>query len=363
MMANSAVELLAQQDTAMHAVSNADDDFENELIEWLQPIRGLALAFALQHVLEGGVYDKLVESSSGVHIEQLAREQNLDARRLSGLLSYLANEHVVMVGDGVVSLTARGRRLSRFRSWYQLLVGGYAQSFSQIGHALSAGSAAVTRDLGKVGIGSCGMSHFDAIPLTQSLLKQIPKVDVLLDLGCGNGRYLVELCTANPGLRAIGVEPSLDGFNDAQRSIAESEFQDRIQLHQQDACGFLEHPKQHWTPDVLVLGFVLHEILGQGGEEQVIAFLRTVTSRYPSIKLIVIEVDDRIHDPGVMQHGLSKAYYNPYYLLHYFTGQRLERLAYWEDLFRRIGLRVVARATTDPKVDSTGLEVGYLLAT
>lgn len=359
---NSAGELPGLRQSRVHAVSNVDEEFERELIEWLQPIRGFALAFALQHLLETGIYDELAVSSEGIDIGEHARNRGYSLRRLRGLLAYLANEQVVSIHGDIATLTARGRGLSKFRSWYELLIGGYAQSFEQLGRALSKGSPAVTRDQGKVGIGSCGMSHFDAIPLTQSLLKHIPKLEVLLDLGCGNGRYLVELCNANPGIRAIGVEPSADGFEDAQRLIVDAGYQDRIQLHRLSAQEFFETGNRDWTPDVLILGFVLHEILGQGGQDQVITFLKTVIDRYPAIQLIVIEVDDRIQDPMVMQHGLAKAYYNPYYLLHYFTGQRLERLGYWEELFARVGLRILAQATTDPRVDSTGLEVGYLVA-
>jgi 2-ketoarginine methyltransferase len=62
-----------------------------------------------------------------------------------------------------------------------------------------------------------------------------------------------------------------------------------------------------------------------------------------------------------MRHGLSLAYYNAYYLWHPFTNQRLETVAFWEELFAECQLKIVAREYTDPRVDSTGLEVGYLL--
>jgi 2-ketoarginine methyltransferase len=39
----------------------------------------------------------------------------------------------------------------------------------------------------------------------------------------------------------------------------------------------------------------------------------------------------------------------------------LETRAYWEKLFAEAGLSIVGFTTTDPHVDSTGLELGYLL--
>jgi 2-ketoarginine methyltransferase len=110
-----------------------------------------------------------------------------------------------------------------------------------------------------------------------------------------------------------------------------------------------------------VLGFVLHEILGQDGERGVIDFLSEIRRENPGAHVVVIEVSDQIHDRTQMQHGLARSYYNPYYLLHYFTNQKLETHEYWLSVFARAGFEVLARATTSAEVDSTGLELGYLL--
>jgi 2-ketoarginine methyltransferase len=109
------------------------------------------------------------------------------------------------------------------------------------------------------------------------------------------------------------------------------------------------------------MGFVLHEILGQEGEAGLIKFLSQLTDRFPDICIIVIEVDNVIDNPRLMQHGLSLAYYNPYYLLHPFTNQRLESQAFWDNLFEKCQLKILAKEAIDPRVDSTGLEIGYLL--
>jgi 2-ketoarginine methyltransferase len=55
------------------------------------------------------------------------------------------------------------------------------------------------------------------------------------------------------------------------------------------------------------------------------------------------------------------AYYNPYYLIHQITEQRLETSQFWADLFRRAGLECLTMAHPDDRVDSTRLELGYLL--
>ena len=156
----------------------------------------------------------------------------------------------------------------------------------------------------------------------------------LLDLGCGNAMYLVEFCKTMPQLRAYGVEPSRDACLSAERIIAAEGLSDRIKVINKSVRDFLEG-KEDLKPDVMVLGFVLHEILGQEGKAGVIDFLKTVTARYPAINLIVIEVDNQAANPTIMEHGLAKAYYNPYYLIHEFTEQRLMTDAWWQSRTRK----------------------------
>jgi 2-ketoarginine methyltransferase len=260
-----------------------------------------------------------------------------------------------------VELTPRGDSLAAAKPWYQLLVGGYGQAFAEMGGALASGSQAVPRDYGQVGVGSCGISNYDAIPLTKRLLGRLHTPPAkIVDLGCGNALYLSELSRLLPGLRAVGVEPSEDGYEKAEALIRSANLADRIDLICCSAQEFVER-NIHPDADVILLGFVLHEILGHDGEDGLESFLKRLASRYGGRHIVVIEVDDQIEDPIVMQHPLARAYYNPYYLLHHFTGQRLEKRKFWDDLFARLSFKLVAEDTTDPEIDSTGLEFGLLL--
>ena len=75
------------------------------------------------------------------------------------------------------------------------------------------------------------------------------------------------------------------------------------------------------------------------------------------------EVVDRLlwRDAQVMRHGLALAYYNPYFLLHSFTAQRLLPHAAWLEIFAEAGLQLLATEYASELVDSTRLEIGYLL--
>lgn len=337
-----------------------NENIEPDLIEAIQPIRGYVLATSIHHCFSSGIFDALKESEI-VAIDHLASSLNFELPKLKGFVTYLANEGILQVRDPYISLTKKGKSLERFRGWFTMMIGGYGSTYLQIGEKLKKDSGWASRDATQVGIGSCGISHYDSIPLTKSLMQKIEKpVQSLLDLGCGNGLYLVEFCKQVSGISALGVEKDEGACVEGRKLIAEAGLSDRVELVCSPAVSFLEQ-KTAFQADLSVLGFVLHEILAQEGERGVIRFLQNITDRYPDIHLIVIEVDNRFSDPTIMQHGLATAYYNPYYLMHYFTCQRLETTDFWRDLFEDAGLEVLAEETTRQEVDSTGLEVGFLL--
>jgi 2-ketoarginine methyltransferase len=161
-------------------------------------------------------------------------------------------------------------------------------------------------------------------------------------------------------MQAWGIEPSLDGYMASVQAMKECGLEDRVHLQNVTAQEFVEQTDIA-DPDLVVLGFVLHEILGADGEAGVQDFLLSLTRRFPSMAIIVIEVDHQPRNPTIMRHDLARAYYNPYYLFHHFTNQRLEDGEYWRGLFSRLGFAIHAEETTDPRMDSTGLELGFLL--
>lgn len=333
-------------------------NFEINLIKAIQPIRFFVLASSIFHLFETGIYEQI--NNKFITIEELASTLKLDLEKLRGFLLYCANENIVEIDKSGVKLTEFGKSFLAYRGWYEMLIGGYGDTFLQIGSCLSKDSGSATRDAKYVGIGSCAISQYDALPLTKKLLSFSDKdYQLALDIGCGNAQYLVEFCQYFPKINAIGVEPDNGGFLEAQALVCESKLQDRIQLFNNTAIDFFSNAEIE--PDLVIISFVLHEILGQSGEDGVKSFLKSITQRFAGIDIVIIEVDNQINQPEVMRHGLSEAYYNPYYLLHYFTNQKLETDAYWTDLFNDCGLKILAKEYPENCIDSTKLEIGYLL--
>lgn len=332
---------------------------EQQLVANLQPLRGFVLAAAVLHLFESGLYDAL-HAQQEVELSALAETLGHHPERLHALLTFLANEQIVELDGDVVALDVRAGDLAAVRPWYEMIIGGYGETFLQIGDRLRVGSPSATRDGSLVASGSCGISEHDSLPIVRRLLADSDRsYSRLLDLGCGSGIYLTELARWYPELEAVGIEPSPEAVAAARAWVERAGLQDRIAIELADAVPFIESGVVE--PDLVLLCFVVHEVLGQRGEAGVRTLLSALFGANPGADLVIVDVDQRFHDPDAMRHPLATAYYNGYFLLHPFTQQRLERVGWWEELFRSCGLRVVKRLTTDPRLDSTGFEIGWLL--
>jgi 2-ketoarginine methyltransferase len=337
-----------------------DAGFEERLVRNLQPIRGFAVAAALYHAFDIGIADAVL-NECGQQLERLATRFGLDETRLRGFMNFLQAEgFIVLDGDAVHPLD----RLAEMREawpWYEMLIGGYARTYLDIGEGLKSQSGPLSRDGARVGAGSCKISHYDAIPLTRKLLGQMPQAPrKIVDLGCGNALYLEELCAQFPELTAIGVEPDAGGHHESTVKIGSTPFNHHIRLINATAQKYIETTRETGV-DAVIIAFVLQEILGQDGRHGAIDFLRNVALKFPDAHIAVIEVDDRAGDGAAMSHPLAQAYYNPYFLVHHFTSQMLKGPGFWLELFEEAGLHLVARGTTETNVDSTGFELGFLL--
>jgi 2-ketoarginine methyltransferase len=328
-----------------------DDTFEERLVEAIDPIRNFALAQGIYHLFGSGLYERI--SHGPVKVTELAEELAFDPARTTGFLYYLANEDIVLLQDECVSLTASGQQLAAFRPWYELLIGGYAETFQQLTDALR-GPGYASRNGPMIGVGSCGISEYDMLPLVHELLAELPAAPTFItDFGCGDGAFLAILLESYPSASALGVDP----FAPAESRVEGIRF--LRQSATDHARSLVPAPSEDRREKVFLAMFLLQEILEQEGRPAVVELVRTaLTSGY----LAVVEVDYKPIDPAIMKHGLGLGYYNPYYLLHAITEQRLESEEFWLRLFEEAGAVVVARREVNPQVDSTGLEIGYLLA-
>lgn len=331
---------------------------EQVLIDALEPFRGYVLSSVIFLLHKEGLDE---DFERGCTLGELVANRDLDQARAAALVDYLVAAAVVARDpDGRLTLTGLGRAYGEARAWYEMMVGGYGITFAGLADHLAAGTSPTPRVGRYVGSGSCGISLHDAIPLVRKLLAGSDRdYRLLVDLGCGSGVYLTELCGDYPELKAVGIEPDAAAAQEARAWVAGRPNAERVTVAQLGALEWLAATEQ--TPDLAILAFVIHEILGQEGEPGVVGFLTELFEAAPDLDLVIIDIDLKPGDDAAMKHPLAQNYYNAYFLMHPFTRQRLETREWWERLFARCGLTVAAFGLTDPAMDSTGIEVGWLL--
>jgi 2-ketoarginine methyltransferase len=340
-----------------------DPGFESRLAMALQPVRHGFTAAALYTLMRTDLAKSLADGPTST--ADLARTHEMNPARVEGLLVFLRNEGYVHREGDVFSLTPKGNEVLEFEPWYTLLVGGYWSTLDHLPRTLGWDASYAPRNSAEVGRGSCGISVYDAIPLVLSLLKQIgDRPRRLIDIGCGDGSFLISLLTQLPDTEGICVDPYAGSVEIAARTADESGMAGRMAFVTATAADFARRTTRFpgRPGDCYLASFALQEALEQDGEEALIDSLRALFKRSPEAYMVVVEVEQRANDPDVMAGDLALAYYNPYFLLHRITEQRLETRQYWDQLFDRAGLRRIATGSVDPRVDSTGFEFGWLLA-
>ncbi|MFD8692526.1 2-ketoarginine methyltransferase [Streptomyces sp. NPDC059651] len=341
------------------------DDFERRLIENTQPIRFFFLASALHHALDLGLVAEL-ERRPGTQEQDLAESLGLDAHRTGALLRFLRNEgYTTLIANGGWALSPKGREVQTFAPWYEMLVGGYALSMEQLGEVVRDGTRYAQRDTTKVGEGSCGIGRYDALPLVEQLLDQVKgagEPDTIVDLGCGDGSFVMDLLVNRPDLNGIGVEPHAGSVELGERRRAELGLGDRMRLAQGAAHDALKLDLPEGGRGICFMtAFVLQEVMQQQGQQAIEDLLASAFKLYPEARWLVVEMDHQPLAPVMGTHGLAQTFYNPYFLIHAATEQRLETRSWWDEMFARLGLTTEAVANPDPRADSTGLQFGMVL--
>ena len=330
---------------------------ERKMIEAFQPIRFFALAINLYHLADTGLFDDLLAHGT-TPVSALAERHGLDEQRLTEFLKYLRNEGYINQTGDCFSLSPKGQAFRHHHHIYTFLVGGYAESFLQIGEKLKKNSGWVSRNWTKISIGSSSNARYDTPPILRKLMAHVPNKQFrLLDLGCGNGGYLIDFCETMPEIeQAYVVEPSRESCEEARRLVRAHGLRDRIQIINSSTEEFLRSDLDV-QPNLLILGYILHELLPHEGWEGVKKFIIQFTDRFPNLNLIVMEIDDQRDAPEFLQHDYALAFYNLYFLLHGFIDQRVMPAAFWEELFAECGLDILAKES----IDSTGWLPCYLL--
>jgi 2-ketoarginine methyltransferase len=332
-----------------------DGSFRENLDRSLGYIRGFSASLVLQALITDGTLDAMKQAFT---VEDVARRQGYRADLFAAVVKFLVIENIVQCAEApqTYRLTDFGAWIAEQPGWLNLLVGGYHNVFAGLSDILKEGSEAAERDARLVGLGSYEISLHDAFPLAWRLVDAVnPRAKRFVDIGCGQGYFVREICSRLPDATAIGIEPS-PSFADARTAVERAGLTDRIEIVN---TGALEYTLPADT-DFVMFAFVLQEILPLIGEREFVDYLRRTREAGFAGNVLAIEVEYDPDDLAVLRTPIGLGYYNPYYLLHPLTNQKLMPVQRWKDLFKEAGYRLVAEETVDPRVDPSGLEVGLV---
>jgi 2-ketoarginine methyltransferase len=330
-------------------------DFSENLGRSLDYIRGFSTSFVLQALISDGGLDLMKQPFT---VDGISEAQGYHRDLFTAVVKFLVVEEIVEhdTAPEIYRLTDFGIWIAEQPGWFNLLVGGYQNVFAKLGDVLREGSAVAERNSHRVGLGSYEISLHDAFPLAWALIDEVNKdATRFVDIGCGDGYFVREICTRMPHATAIGVEPS-KSYENAIRAVEQAGLAERIKIHHADGLAFDVPP----DTDFILFAFVLQEILPQIGEDGFVAYFRKLRESGFAGAVLAIEVEYDPDDQSILRTPIGRGYYNPYYLLHPLTNQKLMPIQRWKDLFAKAGYRLVAERVVDPRVDPSGLELGLV---
>jgi len=171
-------------------------------------------------------------------------------------------------------------------------------------------------------IGS-GKTHLRYFPLATSFLKRRTQFDVIVDIGCGDGKFLSTVLKAVPGKAAIGIDNSPVSVQMTQENLRHEHPGREIDILCSDAADTTDWGqklKQIVRSRRLAISmwFLIHEI-SQKDPGRIIAFLKNVHHLFPEACLIICEIVR--HESEVLAKHCKKSLMPEYLFFHDVSNQ------------------------------------------
>lgn len=154
----------------------------------------------------------------------------------------------------------------------------------------------------------------------------------ILDLGCGDGTFLIDQCRRNDRVTGYGVDLAPEAIAYGNKRLAEEKLQNRVTLVTMDIFNLAALAPQVRDIDAAISVFVLHELFALG-PATIVDLLRTFRTCFPGIPLVLCEMIR--HTPEELRQkpgGVAEIQ-----LFHSLSNQPLLTRDEWRDLFRKAG--------------------------
>lgn len=300
-------------------------------------IRGYFSTHAMFALLEVGFIDELLKKGA-VSPQEFAQRQNLDAHVLDATCEAFYALSLFERADGGYALSDKGRDIvGTLRGWLELTY-GYDELFVNLTDVLRR-KKVYGKDFYRrsdyVAKGSGEMENVLFFPLAIDMIKEAGYKKVL-DLGCGDGTFLREVCRALPDVTCWGIDLAPEAIEDGKVRAREAGLADRIELMALDISKIQEAPESFRQIEAATVFFVLHELL-YTSDDRVVAFLKDFKRLFPRAKLIAFEAIRPTPEQLRGRPGISIFYY--YY--HDLSQQKPTSREKWRELFAQAGYHSV----------------------
>ena len=165
--------------------------------------------------------------------------------------------------------------------------------------------------------------------VTEALADRRPRR--VLDLGCGDGSLVLQLCAVRPELSGAGIDISPDAIENARVNSKREGLEDRVAFEVADAFSPNAWPESASVADVVIGVGVMHELF-RDGEDAVIAVLDHLADALTSGKVLLLGEPELRYD--------NRANDSDFFLVHVLTNQGTPRdRTAWLEVFRKSRLR------------------------
>ena len=293
---------------------------------------------AVQTLLHVGFLDALRDGPQTA--EAYAAKSNLDPKLLRALCEALYARKILTQHGENFGLDETGRLIVETnlgRGWMDL-ANGYEPVLNNLEPMLRKQASygkEVVRDGEFVGVGS-GLASVDFyFPMVAQLIAAGNRRKVL-DIGCGDGKFLRYLCSTVPGLEGVGIDLSPAAVDAGRRMIAQEKL-NNVRLFVGDAMDIKSLKQETEGVDCAATFFVLHELCDNESNLRTLEFLRSFREALPGVPFHVVETIR----PTAQEMRKRPGPAVEYFLFHDLSEQHPISREEWRKLYRSSGFRSI----------------------
>ncbi|MGA2590833.1 MAG: class I SAM-dependent methyltransferase [Bryobacteraceae bacterium] len=310
---------------------------------WDEMVRGYLETTTMHALLNVGLIDEMQKQPS-VNIEEFAARANLEMHVLQPLCEAFYCLGMFDRNGSGYALSEKGRSVVEvMRGWLEICY-GYDEVFHSL-EGLLRKQKVYGRDLYRrsdfVARGSGEMENLLFFPMVNDIINA-KGYKRILDLGCGDGAFLRNLCGLNPEVQCFGIDLAPSAVEEGNRALREAGLEGRVSLFALDISKIEQVSGDLKDIDAATVFFVLHELL-YFGEDVLLNFLRNFRRLFPGAPLIAFEavrppVEEMRRHPGISVY---------YFLYHDLTQQKPVDADTWKQLFRDAGFESIEERSLD----------------